>query len=118
VFVAAPSGSQEVTLEAEDAQVLKMLAAAGADLSKEHLIDFFLVASTKQQAKALTTALTQRGYRSVRTARDHKSGNWGVHVTRNLIPTLDAMVNTTRDLEDLAKSFGGTYDGWGAMPVK
>lgn len=118
VFTAAPSLSQQATLEAQDDRVLEMLAAAGADLSKDHLIDFFLVAGSKQQANALTTALTQLGYTSVRTARDRKSGNWVVHVTRTMIPTLEAMVGTTRDLGSLAKSFGGYYDGWGAMPVK
>ena len=104
--------------EDQDAHVIAELVKAGADVTKHHDIDFFLVASSKKGATTIVKKLSSSGYTIVSTHSVKGTGNWEVHAKRYMPLSTETMVSITRTLSLLAKTNGGYYDGWGTTPVK
>lgn len=109
--------AQSSTAEQEDAHAIETLRAAGADLSKPHDVDFFLLFKAQSQAEAAAAEIEKLGYRVAAIDSSPDGKEWQLHATRQMVPAVDAMISTTRALDALAKKHGGDYDGWGAVPV-
>jgi hypothetical protein len=110
--------AQTSIAEQQDAEVIENLRQNGADLTKVHDIDFYLVFS--RQADAIATAQKIRilGYKVVEVFQTSTTKEWEVHAKRSMVPELGAMQETTRTLEALAAANGGYYDGWETAGVK
>jgi regulator of RNase E activity RraB len=104
--------------EEQDAHIIAQLVAAGADVSKPHDVDFFIVASSKKRAATIAKELVSSGYTIVSTQSVKGTSNWEVHAKRSMPLSTETMVNITRTLSLLAEKNGGYYDGWGTTPVK
>ncbi|RYG35741.1 MAG: ribonuclease E inhibitor RraB [Burkholderiales bacterium] len=115
--VALPAAAQSVA-EQQDAIVIENLRSAGSDITKPHSIDFFLYFPRKGQAKAAATEILELGYTVVELEKSPERSEWSVHATRTLVPELETMKASTRELEKLATEHGGAYDGWGTSIVK
>ena len=113
-----PAVAQTSIAEQQDAQVIESLKQGGADLSKVHDIDFFLMFASESDASSAASELAQIGYDVVAIEVSPDRTQWQVHAKRKMIPALDAMVAITRSFEALAQSHGGYYDGWGTEAVK
>jgi regulator of RNase E activity RraB len=114
---ALPCVAQSVA-EQQDAHVIENLRAAGADLSKPHDIDFFLMLPNQAQAQAAAADMEQLGYTVVTVEVSPQHLLWEVYATRRMVPQLEAMTAITRTLEALASKYGGYYDGWGTAAVE
>ena len=114
-LAAAPAPAQTLA-DLQDAHVIQLLLGDGADLSKLHDIDFFLVLPDKVSANAAAVEMARLGY--VVTAVGLYEGQWEVRASRRMAPQLDAIKATTRELDALAASHGGYYDGWDTFAVR
>ncbi|WP_250656284.1 ribonuclease E inhibitor RraB [Alkalimarinus coralli] len=100
-----------------DGQVIAQLKLAGSNLSKEHPIEFFIYAPTKESANEIAGTIAAQGFKgSVEKAASKNS--WLVYSVKNIVPTEDRMRKIRASLNAVASSVGGEYDGWGTPIVK
>ena len=90
----------------------------GADLTKVHEIDFFLVFGSQSDAMATAEKIRVQGYEVVGVKQVSTAKQWEVHAKRKMVPELGAMQASTRALQTLAEARGGYYDGWGTVGIK
>lgn len=110
--------AQTSIAEQQDARVIEVLRQNGADVSKVHDIDFFLVFMRKADALATAEKISALGYEIVGIGQPPATKRWEIHARRKMVPELQAMQATTRALQSLAEVRNGYYDGWGAVGVK
>jgi hypothetical protein len=100
-----------------DEAVIIQLKKAGSDLSKPHTIDFYLYLPTESAADQAATRMRQTGFQA-KVERAAKGDDWLCLGTKQVIPELSTIQGITRDLDALAKSLHGVYDGWEAKVEK
>ena len=100
-----------------DEAVIIQLQKAGSDLSKPHTINFYIYLPTESAAEQAATRIRQTGFRA-EVRRAAKGEDWLCLGTKKVIPELTTIQAITRDLNALAKSLGGDYDGWEAKVEK
>ncbi len=115
---ALPAGAQTSRAEEQDTRVIASLRANGADVTKVHEIDFFLVFDREGNAAVAAERLRTLGYDIVRVNKTGSAPHWELHAKRKMVPELVSMQATTRALQALAAELDGYYDGWGTVGVK
>lgn len=100
-----------------DAMVLMQLREAGSDLSKPHLVDFFLYFSDESAANNVKSIIQKQHPEDIITVERSAADDFLCQVQRSMIPTLEALQETGRQFDELSSQFGGIYDGWGAEIV-
>ncbi|HEX8603568.1 MAG TPA: ribonuclease E inhibitor RraB [Pseudoduganella sp.] len=110
--------AQTSIAEQQDARVIEDLLHNGADVTKVHSIDFFLVFSRQSDAMAIAEKVRVLGYGVVGVNQTATRKQWELHAKRKMVPKLEAMQASTRALQALAQTRGGYYDGWGTVGVK
>jgi|SRR5712671_864020 len=100
-----------------DEAVIVQLRKAGSDLAKPHTIDFYLYFPTESAADQAATRIRQTGFQA-EVRRAAKGEDWLCLGTKMVIPELTTIRGITRDLDALAKSLHGDYDGWEAKVEK
>jgi hypothetical protein len=99
-------------MEDPDGATLDELARAGSDLTREHLIEFYLLFPREETARAVAVILQGEGF-DTRMSQNEKEKDWTLLATRRMRPEL-APLRAVRDrLTALVAERGGTYDGWG-----
>ena len=99
-----------------DAALIEQLRASDADLSKPHVIDFYLYLPTEDAARAVLERAQRDGYRGDVSISADGNG-WLCLLHKDLVPAHATMTQERRRLTKLAVDAGGEYDGWGTMPV-
>jgi hypothetical protein len=100
-----------------DSQALNALRDAGSDLSKPHLIEFYLYFPAQTDANDVAVQLREEGLDvTVRLGADDV--NWLVLAQRTMVPEQRLLQEFRSKFEALADSLGGEYDGWEAMVVR
>ncbi len=99
-------------MEDPDGATLDELARAGSDLTREHLIEFYLLFPREETARTVAVILQGEGF-DTRISQNEKEKDWTLLATRRMRPEL-APLRAVRDrLTALVAERGGTYDGWG-----
>ncbi len=101
----------------QDAQVVEELKKAGSNMSKPHLIEFYLYFPSKEAASKVAQTLRDEGYEA-QVSLGADNINWLCFATKSIVPTQEALSATGKHLEALAQQLGGEYDGWGTAIVK
>lgn len=98
---------------AENAEVLRNIAARGVDITGSRLVDFAHIFHGMESAHAFAEEASREGY-AVEIAR-HANGDfpWDVKVSKEMIPTVEAITAAEVDLSYFATMHGGRSDGWG-----
>ena len=99
----------------ETGEALQRRADNGADLTKPHNIDFYILVTDEAAGNAIVTALTDNGFDA---ALEQDEDQWNVCGTRELIPTHEAISELEVLVDSIATAMGGTADGWGAFAVE
>jgi hypothetical protein len=89
---------------------LDQLKKAGDDLSKPHKIEFVLSFPSQSIADQAAPRLKTAGY-DIEVKQDGR--DWRCLATKTMIPELVALEKIHRDMDEVAASLGGRYDGWG-----
>jgi regulator of RNase E activity RraB len=117
-FAQSTVEAQTTIAEQQDARVIDDLRQNGADVTKVHDIDFFLVFNRQSDAVATAENIRVLGYEVVGVNQTTTGKQWEVHAKRKMVPELGAMQASTRALQTLAEARGGYYDGWGTVGIK
>jgi len=98
-----------------DGRVLQQLVAAGADLTQPHNVDFLLYLPNQDKATKACDTLKTEGY--LGKVRSAGAEEWQCLATKSFVPSHEEIVAAGRRMEDLARLYGGSYNGWGTTPV-
>jgi len=99
-----------------DGQVILQLKNAGSNLSKEHPVEFFIYAPNKDAAEKIATRIESDGFKS-KIEKSESDQSWMVFAVKDMIPNEQKLVKIRANLEQVASSLGGEYDGWGTPIV-
>ena len=99
-----------------DAALIEQLRASDGDLSKPHVIDFYLYLPTEDVAHSVLARAQAEGYRGDVSLSADGHG-WLCLLHKDLVPAHATMTEQRRVLTKLAADAGGEYDGWGTVPV-
>ena len=94
-----------------DAQALRVLRDAGADVGKATDASFFAYFPTREAAARAARSPLPPGFFAEVSASE-LDGRWLVVVRGRLVPAETALHGIGRWLEALAVALGGEYDGW------
>lgn len=106
----------------ENGNVLRLMAAHGDDLTRARVVDFGHLLPDEASARRMAAAAEQLGFAvQVERIEDDDdepvavqlSGAWDVTCSQEMVPTHPGITSTERQLDALARSFGGRADGWG-----
>jgi regulator of RNase E activity RraB len=101
-----------------DMALIAKLAASGSDLSKPHLIEFFLYFPSQPAAEGAALELTNMGYRVVVEPAEARPGDWLCQAVAAMPPHHQTLIFIRAEMEQLAEVHGGDYDGWGTNLVR
>jgi hypothetical protein len=96
-----------------DGQTLAQLVKAGSDLSKPHNLEFFLYFPEQHVAEATAQQLMQLGFQAKVTPAAN-GPEWLCLATRTVVPSHKLLLEISAQMDALAHSGGGEYDGWGS----
>jgi len=89
---------------------LDQLKQAGDDLSKPHKLEFILSFPAKAAAEQAVPKLKSAGFDAeVKPDEDH----WRCVATKTMVPSLAELQRIHGDMDQIAGSLGGWYQGWG-----
>lgn len=104
----------------ENGNVLRLMVAHGDDLSRARVVDFGHLLPDEASARRMAAAATQLGFvvqvepiEDDEAEPDQPVGAWDVTCSREMVPTHAGITAVERQLDALARSFGGRADGWG-----
>lgn len=104
----------------ENGNVLRLMAAHGDDLTRARVVDFGHLLPDEASARRMAAAAVQLGFAvqvepldDDENAPGQRSGEWDVTCSQEMVPTHAGITATERQLDALARSFGGRADGWG-----
>jgi Regulator of ribonuclease activity B len=100
-----------------DQLVLTQLKKAGSDLSKPHVIEFFLYFPTQAAAEEAAVRVREDGFQA-NVEPPLKDTNWLCRATKTMVPDLKKLQDLRSAFERLAWLLKGTYDGWGTSVEK
>jgi Regulator of ribonuclease activity B len=101
----------------EDAQTLRALREAGADLSKATDVEFYLYFRTGDAAERAGHSAQLPGFSA--TIKPGRAGkNWLCLLSGRMVPSEDEIGAASARLQMLADSFEGNYDGWEAKVTR
>ena len=101
----------------EDAQTLRALREAGADLSKATHVEFYLYFRTRDAAEGAGRSAQLPGFSA--TIKPGPAGkNWLCLLSGRMVPSEDEIGAANARLQMLADSFEGNYDGWEAKVTR
>lgn len=105
------------TEEQADLETLNRLEEAGSDLSKPHEMEFFLYFPDEVSANAAAADIRKQGF-AVEVWPPKDGSEWLCFATKTMVPTYEDIVAIGREFNTIAESYGGEYDGWGALVVR
>ena len=109
----------------ENGDVLRSMLADGDDLSVARDIDFSLLFSDEESAKAFCVIFAEKGYEvdygpwevDLDNIIDQNFGKWNVQVVQHMIPDHAEITAFEAELQAVAETLGGRNDGWGCYQV-
>lgn len=106
------AGARLAPAPGSDDDVRASLQRAGVDLAQPMAVRCFLRVPSRDGADRVTMLLRSHGFADVRwQARD---GEWFVYATTTMVVEPAEMATLRANLDGLAHSVGGRYDGWSA----
>jgi regulator of ribonuclease activity B len=101
---------------AADAEILKQLKKAGANLSKPHFPEFLFDFPTEAAAQEAVAKIKQIGF-DADVPPPMPGRQWPVRAQKSMVLSEDAMKRARYQFDRIARAGGGTYLGWGAPAV-
>ena len=102
--------------EDPDEAALKQLRNAGADLSKQHNIEFFVYFPSQFAAEKAAIRIKKSGFHT--SIKNSEKGDWLCLAKKKMVPELSKIRNFRTEFGHLIETFNGKYDGWGTEVEK
>ena len=101
-----------------DATVLAQLRKIGSDLSKPHVIEFFMYLPSDAAAQRVAESLRTKGFNVTVGPSARGDPERLTVATRSMVPELAEIERIRTMLTAISVSENGDFDGWGAPVVK
>ena len=111
-LVAGCGGGQDPGLRPDDQHALDKLREAGVDLCRARPVDHYFYFDERASARAAREDIRSRSFRAG-VERATEAG-WLVLAEKKMVLTESNLARVVAELESLARSHGGEYDGWEA----
>lgn len=95
-----------------DGDELRKVADSGADMSRPMVIDFSFDVPDERTARRVAEVAATHGFDPSISEDD---GSWSVHCSKSMLATYEGVVAVRVELNELLRSYGATYDGWGTF---
>ena len=100
----------------ENGFVLRRMAANGANLSKERLIDFSVIFEDEAAARRFVEHFARLNYKSQLHPDKIRNGKYfDVTISKFMAATHAGITSFENDLQRIATPLGGRNDGWGCI---
>src|SRR5215475_3621297 len=100
-------------------KTLREIAKRGSDLTKPMEVDFFVAVPSKDAGDRVAIKARVLGFVTSVEQDDHKPDDdgfeWTCYCTKVLIPEYSEVMKIERQLDSIAKEFGGYADGFGTF---
>jgi hypothetical protein len=103
------SAEDEATMDA-----LRRYVAEGSDLSRPMEIDFFVAIPNREAAEGVAADTKELGF-ATSVEQDEATLEWTCYCTKTIVPTFAAVRTIERQLDKIARKFGGHADGFGSF---
>lgn len=107
--------AQAAREEDPDGSTLDALARAGSDLTREHLVEFYLYLPRETVARKVGEILNREGFETDIHQVDPPRGDWSVLAAKRMRPELAPLRAVRERLTALMDEHDGEYDGWGTL---
>lgn len=84
----------------------------GSDLTKPMEMDFFVAVPSKEAGEKVAIEVEKHGF-NVSLEQDDEFKEWTCYCSSTLIPEYNEVVRIERELDTIAKKYGGYSDGFG-----
>jgi hypothetical protein len=99
----------------DDLERLEQLREIGSRLNLPHPVRTFLAMPSEARAREAGEQLEKDGFScQLRALAD---GSWVVTSVMKIVPTPGAITHLREQMETVAQTLGGSFDGWNAPPV-
>ena len=95
--------------------VLRRMAADGADLTSPRVIDFEHCFPTETSARRFFDVVRRERLEASVIPPDEDESLWQVQCRKRMVPTHAAIADTEQRLARIAEEYGGCADGWGTL---
>ena len=95
----------------DDGEVLRRVAALGADMSQPMVIEYTIYAPDVPSARALAERIAVMGY-APKLYVDDESGSVSLYCARSMVATYEAVIACQEELNALCQPVGAECDGW------
>lgn len=102
-----------------DGDALRRVVADGSDMTKPMEIDFVVAVPSREAGDQVAQHARRLGFRVDLVADAHEeepdATSWSCYCTKSMVPDYDALLAVQRELDGIAKPWGGWSDGWGTF---
>ena len=99
----------------ETGDVLRNLQEHGVDFSKEHEVDFILAFDDTHMAERCAQVIRRLERYRVQLQQNQRTGSVDLIASRSMRLDYQEITDAERELADLARTYGGSPDGWGTL---
>jgi regulator of RNase E activity RraB len=96
---------------------MQQLELLGLDLNRPQAVEHFLYFAKQDGAELAAQKLRAEGYTAEVSARPSDS-NWLVLARGRMVPAAEKISKICNQMDELAATCGGHYDGWGTPFTK
>ena len=98
--------------EDADGDALRRVLSGESDPARPMAIDFMVAVPSADVGHTIAAEARRRGF-DTEVAHDGESDEWTCYCTREMLATYDGIIAAQKELDRLARPFGGHADGWG-----
>jgi hypothetical protein len=99
----------------DDLERLDQLREMGSRLTLPHPVRTFIQVSSEARARTACEQLEKEGFSC--QLRALAEGSWMVTSVMRIVPTPGAITHLREQMETVAQTLEGSFDGWNAPPV-
>jgi hypothetical protein len=97
-----------------DGDSLRRVASSGSDMAVPMVIDFSVAAPDEASARGVAGAAEPHGF-DPSIYENPDNGSWSVYCSKSMLATYEGVVSTRAALNEIARPFGATCDGWASF---
>lgn len=96
-----------------DGDALMRLYEDGVDLSKPHMVDFFIAVLDMVNGEKIRSIVEIEGFEC--SLKKDETDTWTCYCSKSLVLNYELLIEIQQRLDKLSQPYGGYCDGWGTF---
>ena len=97
----------------ETGNTLSLFEENGFDLSRPLEMDFFVAVPSERSGVKVAERVREIGFQ-VTVEKDEETAEWTCYCTKKMVPGYAEVVSVEKELDKIARIYGGRSDGFGS----